>query len=472
MSVAGKRLCIRCGRGFDGGAGRVLAEGPVCPSCARHFAPLQVCPRCARKRRIFGFDKATGERVCSNCLNAIHSATCGRCGRYRRTAGVTQNGRPLCRRCVEAPYTTHACPDCGVEVTGAGNGRCTACLSKGRSIRLAEARLPEFSTDWARDWFRGFCTWPRLRIDAPVVAGRIDRFAEVFKELEASVSAPDQIDQTFLLNRFGAEGLRRRQMVIGFLVEVVGVAWSNDVTIDFLEEKRISKIFVEAERFGALAALRSLDDSLKAGVRPIKPLTRRLYLRLMLDFALFLKPAPLSAATTPRLRAFLKRRPGQKAAIHRIARFLNEAFRIRLEPMTPPKRSQIALDRDLLRRVAALRAALREAPPMSRGRALTAGLLSELYLVPRNVVVALPRGALEQTVGGASLVLPHGRFDLDPRIAEPVLRYAPPADASFLFPGRVAGRHLTAASLTHHLRAVIGRPFRAAGRRRPPPRPG
>ncbi len=333
-------------------------------------------------------------------------------------------------------------------------------------------RLADFRTTWGRDYFARFNVWSGLPRSAPRMARDIDHYADQFLELEALAERAQTIDQRWLLETFGVEGLRRRQTMLGFLIAETGLAWSEDLARAATAERGIAALMRQALMLGVVNDLRAFDAHLRAAARPVAPRTRRQYLRLALDYARYLAPAPLRSATTRSMRAFLKTRPGQKAAMTAVAAFLKARWGVALTPMRPAPPTPFAQDRALVARVRALWAALEAVPSPARARAVVIALIAALWLTPIATVAALPRSALRQGPEETTLALPDGVFVLDPALATALVAAAGPVAGSWLFPGRVAGRPLGAAAIAYHLDAVLGRRRRrrTPKRSKPPPK--
>lgn len=160
------RVCGRCGKTAPAAVRARDGQPDICVNCYR--MPSATCAICGRLREC-SF-AATGRPVCSSCTPRT-TATCARCGQDRPPAARWPEG-PVCdpcytaalrhrghcagcgqqRRLVSPPGqqadtcadcagipVTHACTDCGTEDKLYEKGRCARCSLRSRTRQLLSA---------------------------------------------------------------------------------------------------------------------------------------------------------------------------------------------------------------------------------------------------------------------------------------------------------------------------------------------
>lgn len=448
MLIEATRTCLRCNRPVIH-ASRIIDGRPVCPSCAPHFNPVARCPRCDRDAKIFGYDKVTGERVCNRCLTRLTHVTCTACGKYRRRAGDDPDGPKICRACAAEPGVSHRCPDCRTVVPGRGNARCGPCAIARRFEAASERLASELVTPWAKTLFRGFCRWGGFDRTQPDVVQELTRIADQIVDIEKRFVVPANLTQTALLEAYGVEGLRRRQLLVGYLTACCDVAWSESVAFEFNQRRRADAIVADASAAGHADEITRYEAWLSAD---LSPRTRVTYLRVARAFIAAQRGRDLATVDEARIMAFIRQNPGYRASLSSFTAYLREVHAAPIPSLSQrPVRTQRARDRTLVRRARLLRDALVNPSSNAAGRAALVALLGVLYQVPLEDVASLPSSAFRWIKGRLWLSCKQGDFRLTPEVAAYVETYAVLDNKGYAFPGRPATRPIHPVTISYHL---------------------
>ncbi len=210
--------CMRCTKAV---ARRSLdvPGGKACSYCRRFFEPLKSCPRCGRKTRHLSARLGCGhaEPVCPKCQRS-DCETCSCCRKHRVVVARTPQGRPLCNRCAAGEAFT--CPKCLQPGVRNSLAECMRCYYR----RAAEAEALQLALainhPWARDLFSRFAQhWSADTALNGRSVQRLRHYACFFVELGETATSLAEVTSTLLLERFGAEGLRRQAVAYAWLLD-------------------------------------------------------------------------------------------------------------------------------------------------------------------------------------------------------------------------------------------------------------
>lgn len=334
---ARQRSCARCGA-TDYEIGRFTIYGPVCNACARYFREKRPCAFCGTPSFHLSRVLRLGVEVqiCPKCQRADHG-TCALCRRNRKVQ-IDTLGRKVCRACRESGIVP--CPKCG-EPMPAGRGKqCEACYWGGLLERRATISCEAFQTADGRDLFQQFAVWLLSQVGPQKAAQHLNRYLDFFLQLSSLEGNP--LDVGLLLEHFTTQGLRRNLLPMRFLEKTAGILISKKAKEDASECRRILDLL---RRFpsGSLAA-RLLDgyrEKLEEKVRLGTTTLRSVRLALSPASALLMLAAELRRMPPDQvvLDAFLKRAPGQRAAVSGFVYFLHERC---VADVKLPKRSPIS----------------------------------------------------------------------------------------------------------------------------------
>ncbi len=450
---AEERLCLRCGRGFAGKAGRIVSGQPVCPSCALHFRVPVPCAACSRLTRRLGRMAGHEALVCEVCRRRDTHATCRVCARHRRIGRWDVGGRAVCVACSSDTPPVHACPDCGGTTPGPGSAPCRQCSLNCRIERRIALGAELIEQPWVRELFQEFCSWDGLPRTAGNMTRRIDAYAACFAEVDRRFTAASALRQGILLSVFGAEGLRRQHLVVRFLVGRLSVLWDPVRVEAFVEAGRIEANLAASDATPWGPALRAYHGHL-ARDGTLQPKTVRLYLKAaasLLENSGHANPASLRQAD---VNCYLGRKPGQKGSLIRFLSYAAQGKQLQLSlPRNKNAASLKARETALLRQIRALLNRLEHTRTDGEGRAVFAAALSKIYLIPLSTVLALTTSEVaadDETV----TFWPDGlALRLAPLLAGAFRRWAS-SESGYVFPGRNGVQPLSVAAIRHHLRSA------------------
>lgn len=381
---ASQRRCVRCDA-LVPRAGCRVANGVACPSCAVYFRPAIACDGCGKPSRRLSTPASHPEegRLCDACRNRASHATCSHCRRYRPRAGFDEAGKPYCASCCVSGSAHHACPGCGVEVSGRGNGQCRACLNSEQLRR--ECQIAIFSLDhaWAQDALRDFADWLWIRIPGePKVVGMFRTSLPFFERLNAAFTSRDDIRPSTLLDHFTVSGLRKHLLCTQFLEDRLGVIVGVNEKSDHVEQQRIEALLRTGKRRTWHSTLLAFHLWLVEKGRPAR--TRRLYLSNALRFLVAAAVDDVTDLTDALVVIFLKKTPGARNNLSVFIGYVREATGHKL---TLPSRD--ALSKAEPAAVGRLRSVLRQIDGFSDG--------APLELLERAIAIAfgLRRRALQ-----------------------------------------------------------------------------
>lgn len=213
------RKCIRCGKDVPRAA-LTLEDGVACPSCARFFKEPRACPVCGQLSLHLSRDLKNGftEPVCQRCRRKRH-INCPCCGKNRRPAGTTSDGRVVCKDCLTLDGKPFMCPICGKEGKRHSKRMCVDCYWLQYMERRTRDAIALIRNSWLADAFRSFVRELSEQLGSHSVVPRFERYFLFFAALDGKDLAPGEITPEIIVSLFGTEGLRRHAVPFGFMVK-------------------------------------------------------------------------------------------------------------------------------------------------------------------------------------------------------------------------------------------------------------
>ena len=482
----GDRTCVRCGRAGRP-VGLVLPFGVACASCAPYLRPARPCAYCGASSHTLTRRPGLGlsEPACPKCQRAREGhATCPRCGKNRKLS-AGPGGLRLCRRCRERGDRPFVCPACGKAGPYHSKRECVPCYWKrtlpGRLERLA-GRL---ALAWSRALLEG-CVDALLAKGAEprALSLRLPRYAAFCASLDAHFPDPRQVTGAALLERYGADGLRRHAVVAAYLARVLKLALPDQVERRaHSEARRQARVLERAGPHWYAPLLESYHASRQkaaatyaarrwtGGHARLVPRTLTSGVRCAERFLAGLDPETFAALpakdsirrlTQADVEAFAARHPGYRAAIGNFLEYVNRDIRgfRRLRPVcfASGLRPELLLDSTT---GSALLQAWQDgnAPPRT---ALAGLLMLALGLRPAQLARLTLADVVPADDGSVGLRTGKRILPLPPEIGRGLFRYLDsrrplavldrPAGNPYLFPGRSPGQPLHPDSLTRTLR--------------------
>jgi hypothetical protein len=452
------RSCLRCGK-LVVRAGLLIGDQAACASCAPYFRDKKPCPRCdtlsARLSRVAGLCE---EPVCETCQRRLSYATCGHCGKSRKQHFCRLNREILCKVCTEEPDACHDCPDCGTLVGGAGDAPCLACATK-RSLRKKQHFLRSTLTnDIAVSLSAEFIDWACNGGHAAKVSQGFAAYAEFFTRIEAS--SVGMVNDEAVKKHFSVEELRRLGYVTQFLSEQGYLLASGADRQAWSEERRIDDILQEAKTLPCGDVLVEYAAWLDGRTgKPLAIRTKRVYLRASTSWLSHAAIIDLDQLANSHLQAFLKASPGQRASLTSFLHFLGERYGVLLKVESRKKKKGKSIESRKAQLAERLLSALQQDFPVKTKQACLAKLLSTLYTLPLETVLALPRKAVTTDGKKMQLVVHEVVINLDARITPFLSYYLLEAGSAGrrddrLFQGRNTSDSLSTSAVVFHLKKL------------------
>ena len=329
-SCQNRKPCIRCGKA-EYKLGKITPEGPVCNSCSVYFRELQKCDRCGvltqRLSRNSRF--STDERYCPKCATRDYE-NCPRCRKHRLLV-TGEDGIRICAKCNKDGVSN--CVACGKEIAAGIGKHCSDCYYHGLLEKRIQMNKALFRLEEMPILFSKFGNWLLEEVGPQKSAMTINKYTPFFRELEdrwgAIPAYPD------LVTSFGVEGLRRLRIPVRWMQN------SGLIEVDATLRQQESELR-RIERMLDDIALRPQIHSTACGYRddfpanvdaPEKRLkSLRLALRPAIDLLLQSKAYPPIQKDLDR---YLRRCPGQRAALHGFVLWLNRREGLHLDPRLP-----------------------------------------------------------------------------------------------------------------------------------------
>ncbi|MDD5707048.1 MAG: hypothetical protein PHR35_14080 [Kiritimatiellae bacterium] len=471
------RTCLRCGKPLPR-ASLLVEGGAVCYPCSLYYKEPETCQQCGQMDlALVAVELAEGRRkVCHSCW-ARHQgfATCSVCRKHRRPAGATMDGKPICKRCLEAGGKPFICPKCGKEGIRHSASRCMDCYQRD----VVEKRFNEaavlLQNTWAKDAFLSFRPALLEEILPLKALVRVDKYFLLFARLDASFSRPSEITPEALLKAAGGlDGLRRFAVPYGHLVKTgVIPEITRALLADTQETLRQDGMLEATDSHWYGPVLRRFRDHLetvrarydrrgwKGEKSRMKARTITSNLRAARQFCEDLDGAGvamLSQLDAKHMDRFLMAHSGSANSIRAFVRYLNRKEKLFRALKIKTVSQDLAMDDFLSREKQGdlLRAWLN--PDDAGLREALMGLFLLLYAQTVKRAISLKLSDISMSRGTYRVLFGRTEIALDARVGAVLARHLETRkalatlddadDNGYLFPGRRHGEHLTAAAVT------------------------
>lgn len=308
-----KGPCVRCGReGLE--LGRRTPFGPACKACSAYYREKSPCSRCGvpSARLVSVVQNGVAAPLCERCQRSEHR-TCSQCHRDRPVATM-ECGRPVCAAC--AGGATRVCTTCSEPMPAGRVSRCESCYHHDLLRRRAAISACRLSKPEVASAFREYAAWLSAHTGPAKASRLILQHLGFFLEIEkrwAAVPTPE-----VLLKAFGTARLRRSLLVTRFIAERSGAPLSAARKAEAADAARIERA-LDGVPSGtpAFAVLSSYRDLLLARNRAgrIKLVSVRLALTAARGLVKASEKSPRSLPDQAAAHAYLRTRPGQRAAL-------------------------------------------------------------------------------------------------------------------------------------------------------------
>ena len=324
--------CSRCGK-TDYEIGKVTPYGPVCSVCAPYFREPEPCELCGAKSTRLTRVSHLGHdhRVCPKCVRSNHG-TCNACRRHRQLR-LSPDGRKLCGACLEKGDVP--CPKCSEPMPAGYGKQCQRCYWKGLLEKRIRIDCAAFSISGMAANFEDFSQWLAKDIGEQRAAITLHRYLPFFIAIEKQFAAIPSYG--VLLAHFGALHLRRVLLPMRWMQQTGHVVPDAVAREEDSDRRRINATL---DKVGIGTRERTiLAGYLKALLMELgNQATTLRSVRLAMTPAAALLLEGLKMGRMPPdqkvLNAYLKKTPGQRAAMSGFVCYLRETYRIEI---TQPK---------------------------------------------------------------------------------------------------------------------------------------
>lgn len=467
------RTCLRCCKPIIK-AGLTVDGGVVCSPCARHYTEPKPCAICGAMSRRLARSSWLGftDPACPRCLRVGHK-TCAVCGKHRLPAGKDGQGRPLCKKCLDSASTPFICPACGKPGKRHSSTKCEACYWQERLAREIDGLAGRLSSARLISALPGYSKYLSERCGSRAGTRRLRHHAGFFEALDQEPLLMD--DSDLLLERFGADGLRRYALPYGYLAEA-GVLEKPDTddVVSHCQDRQQQAILSRQRPEWAARLLVSYHDyltRLQAKLRArgwhgeYERLGDRTVTGYLRGAANLLDSLPDGLVGIQQLDQILLDRylvahPGRRNPLLRFVRYLNRQGKLFAKLQLAHLRRPLAQLNDLLgpeQQNLLLHEWLYG--QFQPGHALLL-LFMLLYAQPIERLVRMTWSQVTPDGNGGycirfaktPLTLPPEIVGLVGKHAEAMSRKAHPVSGdAWLFPGRMPGSHMTEAAVTNLL---------------------
>ena len=472
------RKCIRCGKDVPRAA-LTVEDGVACPSCARFFKEPRACPVCGQLSLHLSRDLKNGftEPVCQRCRRKRH-ITCPCCGKNRRPAGTTSDGRVVCKDCLVLDGKPFMCPICGKEGKRHSKRMCVDCYWLQYMERRTRDAVALIRNRWLADSFHSFIRELSGQLGSHSLVPRFERYFLFFATLDGKDMAPEEVTPEALASLFGADGLRRHAVPFGFMVKHGLLPQIPENIIEEESERRRQEAILSRtdvkwtqELLRAFHAhlltiqFRYQSRGWVGERRRFVPRTITSALRTAADFMEMASEKCVSVQQIDQvlLERFVAMNPGKANGIRAFVRFLCRGKRLFRKLKVPTVRQNMSMDTFLsYQRYGELLRTWLNSDEATLKESLIC-LLMLLYgqTVKKTVRLRLS-GLAKKQDGSYRIVLGRSEITLDRDVSDLLSKYIESRKAlsvmedewenDYLFPGRKRGEHLSEGAVSYYLK--------------------
>jgi hypothetical protein len=279
--------------------------------------------------------------------------------------------------------------------------------------RLSNSRI--------RQSFLDYTSWAISSIEPRRFALTINRHIEFFVELEKTPG--EEWSSTFLLRTFGTHGLRKFELPVRWLREVLGVELTKDdklTTAELQNSKNLlQKVPPNTEAKKVLDEFFAALESKRLKGK-VQPRSVRLALRPAVSLLQCADPEWNALPDQKALDQLLSQTPGQRAAVSTFLSFLKRRFNIELTSKILPAKKVVARRKHLGEQLASMtRLTERDATYIQRWNVLALAFFHHLSLTDAKKVLRL--GTVTTMDDGCEIVADSGNYWIpQPTSAKPI----------------------------------------------------
>jgi hypothetical protein len=475
------RSCKGCGRTIPvKRIGKVFPDGSaLCSRCVVQSAEPKKCPNCNNVTKHLIRDTKAGfnEPVCSSCRHRARLLiTCGICGNKRHLSGEI-DGKQVCFTCFQAHKPT-VCPTCGKVRLSMSKSMCSDCEWKATVRKHAGELADSLSQPWCGKLFVAFTE------DALETYGGYDtnlRFESnlpFFAAMDAAFTSVDNLVVDDVVRLFPVGEFSRYPLAYSFLVKRgLVVEYGVDDRLDALNLARQEKLLksVTGKWYGSLmveyhADLLKIHERYKergwVGRRrrfTVKTVT------LMLSLAIKFCEGTKTVRTSTQfenyhIEEYLTLASGNRELLSPFVRFLRTKRKTFARLKMPKKKEGNRINIDNIMSTERCNQLIRQwlNPPDSCVKQALICMLMLFYAQrPPRIVLMQTDHIFQEKDGDYAIVIGKKKtLQIHVAVGQVLTRYLEQREAAvandrnnkYLFPGLIAGSHLSEISIRDYLR--------------------
>lgn len=318
-------------------------------------------------------------------------------------------------------------------------------------MKAAHEAAAGLSQTWAQDLlvtFYASLDYGRMPGD---MARRVAKTAAFMAALDRALPSPTGITQAALLDLHGAEGLRRQERLVGFLVAHLAIPWNECAGMAHSAREAARKALDGSQDRSWHNDLVAFSDALAASAKPLSDRSIKSYIGTARELLEAIRVERADQLTQRHLTAWLRHRPGRTNDVLRFLGWLGGNGGSKLSTAKRSQATARARERAVLQTSKNLLGRLASCRDPREGRALLARAIAAVHGVRLERVPAMREGDVAR-----------GPECIDLRIQETSITLGPTLSAAFSlftngtedmpFAGRAGIAPLSADGTRHHLR--------------------
>lgn len=452
-----EQTCLRCGKPTPRAALRV-GDQAVCAACARYFRVAEPCQACEkpaqRLTRITGLE-ALG-RMCDRCVREQTCATCKRCGKHRTVFLMLLTQEPVCKGCAANLDASHACPDCGTIVGGAGVARCLTCSIKRSNWVKARAAIDLMSDQQTQHLTLSFVGWANESGRHSKLGAGFARYAQALMRVDNAVPASGGvIDSAFLQKLFTTEEIRSMGILAQYMIETGLLTANNQARLEASLQRLVERHLQEVVGKSWEMDVNGFHRFMLAKKKPLSLRSVKAYLNVAIQLLQHSKVNRAAELSNAALKKYLRKSPGSTASASAFVSYLRSTGVVALRLQKKVGQSPTLAHR--AKEVRRIQDRLEYVVQRHERLPLIAKLVSLLFGARLEYVLQLRMDQLAVSASGARVLLKDEWVDAPEEFAALVHEMAAgpsPTQESgerWVFPGRMASDHLSTAAVQYHL---------------------
>lgn len=438
-------ICSRCEKKIQRASRRIKGRA-LCGSCANLFGQEFACECCGKigNKYYRKSDKGKSIRICDSCYRKYKHVNCKHCGKNRLASEMNSQ---VCKYCDQNELPFHDCPDCGSAVPGAGSYRCEKCDYRKRCEQRVALNSEIFECDFIRERFRIAANIFVTQHKTGKIVEKLDELSTIFVRLERRRSA---IDEEALIGVLDSNTTKSKSLFLQVLFQAYGFQWNEQIYQDFKEKRRIQDLLHRSSQECFWDIMDGYWKYLSTSSTRYKMKTLRVYMSCALHLvtAVF-SDGIVDSSKQKKVANFLIRSPGLRSSLRVFINYLEINYGIRYSKSSSRRSSDKKLDRGLRFSVTKFSRRLEASEKSAEIRALSAKLISLLYGIPLNKILATKVSEYEKSVETISWFVEDEIIHLEPLISKKIIDTFYSDAKTYLFFGQQLDKPLSESSVAY-----------------------